>query len=224
VPPLEVIGVCDIKSIVDLVTSHLPALTSGFVGGLLAEPVKAWFVEPLKEKALARRRAKTMRLDLYRSLARDLALLARLERLNKMSEWPANLRQIAEEEPGTDPAGVLQKWLNGNLLEDLTTETFDEWKRAYPADYLLLPEADIIRDFYKRLKVAVDFNAEGGSIEQRIEKYLYAYSWLLGHARQGLLDRKLLTEQLAKVEKQFSSRMDGMLKDVRTVRRSGLVP
>ena len=104
-------------------------------------------------KALSRQRTRVMRTDLYRSLARDLALLRRFKEISDLSEWPADQKALAiADAPGSSPRTALENWLNGKLLEDFHTETYDDWRKAYPTEYLLLPEADIIRDFYKRLK------------------------------------------------------------------------
>lgn len=208
----------DLRAVSSFITANLPALGSGFIGGLLAEPIKAWFIEPLKAKALIRQRMKMMRTDLYGSLTRDFALLRRLQQMQALKEWPVNEMQVAGESSGSTPRQALEKWLNGNLLEDFHTETFDEWRRAFPTEYLLLDEADIVRDFYKRLKLAVDSCSSDLSFQDKLDKFLYAYSWLLGHVRQGLLDQELFKRHLEKTEGRFNQRRSAMIADLERTR------
>jgi hypothetical protein len=69
--------------------------------------------------------------------------------------------------------------------------------------------------FLQAVKTSVDSKSDVVSFEERVDKYLYAYSWLLGHVRQGLLDDKLLGVQLAKIEKQLAQRVSEMMKDLK---------
>jgi hypothetical protein len=205
------------KPLIDFIKPQLPALVAGFVGGILTEPLKAWFIEPLKARALTRQRVRTMRADLYRSLSRDIALLNRLRGLQALQEGTPEMAALRAA--GTSPSELMEKMMNGRLLEDFHTETYDDWRRAYPTEYHLLKEADHIRDFYRRLKSAVDFGLTTAPIGDKIEKFLYAYEWVLAHVRTRNLDEKLLRGQIKEVEIEFEKRRTSMDDDMR--RRGG---